>query len=119
MTALCYIGMGDETGYGIAARNLVRALRGAGADVQWIPMMLGPGLGYRPAADIGTDLPGNVIVHTVPEYYPYWLSRLRARAGGHSRIWGHTVWETDRLPLHWPQLLNAMDGLIVPSRNNE
>ena len=31
---------------------------------------------------------------------------------------GNTVWETDRLPHHWPALLNEVDQIIVPSQFN-
>ncbi|MEQ8718956.1 MAG: glycosyltransferase [Acidimicrobiales bacterium] len=48
------------------------------------------------------------ILHVVPELWP----KLRAGAGP---VVGNTVWETDRLPRHWPRLLNATDGVIVPS----
>ena len=30
----------------------------------------------------------------------------------------HTVWETDRIPAHWPELLNLADLVVVPSAWN-
>ncbi|GAI18333.1 unnamed protein product, partial [marine sediment metagenome] len=55
-----------------------------------------------------------LIVHTVPEYYPMW-----ARKEPGKRLIGYTVWETDRIPDHWPGLLNKMDHLLVPTHWNK
>lgn len=52
-----------------------------------------------------------IIVHTVPEYWPQFVEPGK-------RTLGYTVWETDALPAHWPELLNAMDAVAVPSRMN-
>jgi glycosyltransferase involved in cell wall biosynthesis len=128
--ALRYVGLGDTSGYAVAAAALVRALRDAGAAIAWEPLLPSGalGLGYAPAAspDAGpADLRplrddaracGSVIVHFVPEYYPYFIERERAR--GARRIVGHTVWETDRLPAHWPALINRLDAVIVPTAWN-
>ena len=127
---LRYIGLGDGSGYAVAAAALVRALRDAGTTIAWEPMLPGGGLGlgYAPAAapDAGpadlwplrddTRACEDVIVHFVPEYYPHFIARERAR--GARRIVGHTVWETDRLPAHWPSLINQLDAVIVPTQWN-
>lgn len=132
MFSLRYIGSGDATGYGLAAAALVRALVETGADVVWEPLRVGrgvgPGLGYEPDSsgetgpcDLRRLCDGDrrcsvAVVHTVPEYYPYFVER--ERAAGTARIWGHTVWETDRLPAHWPALIDRLDGVIVPTEAN-
>lgn len=127
---LRYIGLGDHSGYAVAAAALVRALRAIGTTIAWEPMLPGGalGLGYAPAPapDAGpADLwplrddgraCDDVIVHFVPEYYPHFIARERAR--GARRIVGHTVWETDRLPAHWPALINQLDAVIVPTAWN-
>ena len=41
--------------------------------------------------------------------------RSCARAIRARRSIGHTVWETDRLPAHWPALLDRADLVIVPT----
>ena len=51
-------------------------------------------------------------MHLVPEY----LVKLRELAAGPIVV--HTVWETDRLPSHWPAILNGSDGVIVPTEWN-
>jgi glycosyltransferase involved in cell wall biosynthesis len=128
--SLRYVGLGDATGYGIAAAALAQALRAAGVDLVWEPMLPGDrlGLGYAPAPERETGPPelrhlrddrracDDVIIHFVPEYYPYFIAR--ERANGARRILGHTVWETDRLPAHWPKLINQLDGVIVPTEWN-
>lgn len=52
------------------------------------------------------------VMHLVPEYLPF----VRAQVDG--PLFVHTVWETDRLPDHWPALLNQADGVIVPTQWN-
>jgi glycosyltransferase involved in cell wall biosynthesis len=128
---LRYVGLGDSTGYGIAAAAMVRALDAAGHAVAWEPLVIGPGLklGYAPARSLSAGPPDlvrlrddgrrcdRVVVHTVPEYYPHFVARERARGGG-AQVWGSTVWETDRIPDHWPPLIALLDGLIVPTAWN-
>lgn len=58
-----------------------------------------------------------IIVHTVPEYFPFWLRYSRLHHP-EARIWGYTTWETNKLPIHWTPLLNLMDGIFVPSHWN-
>ncbi|MDR3408988.1 MAG: hypothetical protein P4L68_10865 [Methylovirgula sp.] len=93
-------------------------------------MLPGPqlGLGYAPAPSQEAGPPElwhlredqraceDVIIHFVPEYYPYFIGRERAR--GARRIFGHAVWESDHLPAHWPNLINRLDGVIVPTEWN-
>jgi glycosyltransferase involved in cell wall biosynthesis len=61
----------------------------------------------------------NIIVHTVPEYYPYWLKFEQEQKITSKKIWGCTSWETDKIPLHWAKLLNIMDGIFVPCNWNK
>ena len=133
MARLRYVGWGDTTGYGIAAASMVRALDSEGYEVAWEPMVSGPSLalGYEPdrsgvagpadlvrLRDDGRRCAG-VLLHTVPEYYPFYIARERAAGGGDVAIWGYTIWETDRIPAHWPALINGLDGVIVPSDWNK
>lgn len=116
--ALKVVGLADATGYGVAARANVAALRAVGAAVHWCPL--------RPAerrsrpferqAPCEADYAA-AILHVVPEYYPALLDAER-RADAARPVWGYAVWETDRLPAHWPAILNRLDGLFVPSEWN-
>jgi glycosyltransferase involved in cell wall biosynthesis len=121
-----YLSPADATGYGQAAHNLLRALADLGADVGWQPFLPGRGwdLGYEPVAVdpsgdrqldrlLGSAADDVVVVHLPPEYFP----RARAEHPA-ARLVGHTVWETDRLPRHWPALLEVPDVLVVPCRWN-
>lgn len=130
-----YIRFLESTGYGIAAAGLIRALRDAGAEVAVTSLLPGPtaqggrivgqdhdGAASAHGVDSMDDMDGvdgvdGVIVHTVPEYYPYWLRRMKREHPG-APVWGYTAWETDLLPPHWPGLLNRMDGIFVPSAWN-
>ena len=129
MIKVKYISLYDSGGYDIAARMYLKALIHAGIQVTWTPMRhgdgLGPGFGYEPYH--GNDIPDTdlksicnieipydlVIVHTVPEYYPYWRSVEKEK-----KMLGMTVWETDTIPPHWGDLLNLMDAIIVPTNWN-
>lgn len=116
-----YVAEDAPTGYGDAADRLVRALRGAGTRVElrgWSATASGAPPAFLPFSR--DELPGEravpgapTIAHLVPEHYP--LVRDTAPPGP---FVAHTVWESDRLPHHWPDLLNATDLVIVPTEWN-
>ncbi len=126
MRGLKYVSPADTTGYAVAAKAYLRALEAAGVPLQWAPLRC-PGARYQPVpaqAVVEDDLRAlvhrpldydTVLIHTVPEYYPEWI--VRERAPGR-RIVGYTVWELERLPAHWPALLNQLDAVIVPCHWN-
>ncbi|MDQ2079896.1 glycosyltransferase [Xanthobacteraceae bacterium Astr-EGSB] len=126
MRRLKYISWSDNTGYAVAAKSYIRALKEAGVDLTWTPMVPGPhgyveepamdGLAPRTSDASGTADYDTVLIHTVPEYFPDWIARERAPG---RRIFGYTVWELERLPSHWPDILNQLDGVMVPCRWNE
>jgi glycosyltransferase involved in cell wall biosynthesis len=103
------------------------ALRATGATVDWKPFVQsrGWGLGYAPAGGEpgaraprrgrkrAVDSPDVVVAHLTPEYYPPVRERYPR-----TPLVGHTVWETDVLPRHWPELLDQLDLLVVPCEWN-
>jgi glycosyltransferase involved in cell wall biosynthesis len=120
--ALRYVAEDGVTGYTLSAARLVRALRDAGVAVEmtgWTMLHLAghgeaaththdePSRAARVAADAPT------VMHMVPEHLPF----VQTRFAG-APIVVHTVWETDRLPRHWPQLLNRSEGVLVPTEWN-
>jgi len=125
---LKYVSLNDSTGYGQAAFRLLEGLTAHDIPFTWAPMVLGSalGLGYEPCTSgkAGPDFLQNhvnrdidydqVILHIVPEYYPYWLEREKGKT-----VIGYTVWETDRIPDHWENLLNSVDRLLVPCQWNK
>ncbi|HSH41781.1 MAG TPA: hypothetical protein VK973_06615 [Arenicellales bacterium] len=129
MKGVKYISMAETTGYGMSAVGYARALLACGVPLTWHPMVW-TSAGYVPAVDAGQaraalqtvsgidDLHAafhapveydTVVVHMTPEHWP------GAREPG-KRMIGYTVWETDRLPLHWPPLLRGYDMILTPSR---
>ncbi|MBF0296463.1 MAG: tetratricopeptide repeat protein [Magnetococcales bacterium] len=117
-----YVSMGDHTGYAVAARQYLRLLRQGGIPITWHPVILlgkggisipFPACPEPQLADIWQRaIPyDTVIVHLVPDYFPEWIARER-RPG--RRMIGYTVWEMDRLPTHWPAILNQFDAVLVP-----
>ncbi|MFN8027997.1 MAG: hypothetical protein U0W40_17020 [Acidimicrobiia bacterium] len=118
---LRYVAEHAWAGYGEAADRLVRAVRGLGVDVA----VRGWSGGDHGAAPALVPFPGDhdprrqaadgatTVVHLVPEHSPL----VREVVGDGSFV-AHTVWETDRLPAHWPALLNATDTVIVPNEWN-
>jgi glycosyltransferase involved in cell wall biosynthesis len=127
MAGVKYVSLHEVGGYGEAARRYMLALARAGVPLTWTPLIGGaPGkLYYRPTGARGvgdTELDpicnrpldyDTVVVHTVPEYFPQWRDREAGK-----RLVGYTVWETDRLPAHWPPLLQQLDHLLVPTQWN-
>jgi glycosyltransferase involved in cell wall biosynthesis len=117
-----YLSLHEPSGYSVAARRCMLALAEAGVAVRWVPFVPGAGigLGYEPAvvvddAELGPLLNGPedcdaVVAHLVPEYWPY----VRELYGS-ALLVGQTVWETDRLPQHWPALLDVADRIVVPT----
>jgi glycosyltransferase involved in cell wall biosynthesis len=123
MRGLRYISLHEISGYGHAARGYLRGLRQAGVPLTWTPLVWSfwPARGYAPRNRVDDDELADlcdrcvdydtVLVHAVPELIP----RFRERG---KRLVGYTTWETDRLPPHWPALLNQVDLLLVPSAWN-
>ena len=133
-----YISYGDTTGYGLSGLAYLRGLLNLGLDVQWQPVFWGaqglqrwaPGMspqllevvraaGTDPAL---RDLPailantaprdyGIVVAHLVPEYLAACLEPGKAN-------FAYCTWESDRIPAHWPAILNRFDGVLVPSEFN-
>jgi glycosyltransferase involved in cell wall biosynthesis len=126
LKGLKYISWADSTGYAIAAKSYVKALVDAGQPLTWVPMMPGKN-GYEVQTGVSGLCPklasvchrplhyDTVLVHTVPEYYPDWIDREKRNG---CRVFGYTVWELEQLPDHWPEILNRLDGVIVPCRWN-
>jgi len=123
-----YVSLREASGYGDAARAYLLGLMRTGLPLTWTPMVGGRRLGpfYRPFTGRGVGDPeldllcnkplfyDTVILHLVPEYFPVWKKREAEK-----RVFGYTVWETDKLPAHWPPLLNMLDHLLVPSYWNK
>ncbi|WP_256011199.1 glycosyltransferase [Desertivirga xinjiangensis] len=121
MFAIKFISFDEATGYGISSKSLISALISSGVDVTTIKITAG---NPRSGGLIGDQDRGDgrhydaVIVHTVPEYYPFWYQNEK-RNNPDIRVWGYTAWETDKIPEHWPELLNLMDGIFVPCNWNK
>jgi len=113
-----YIGFDEATGYGISSRALFDSLRKEGAEVKWVGIkpgnVEGGGIHHTIHEDRSFDV---IIVHTVPEYYPYWYHKEKSQ-NPNVRIWAYTAWETSKIPNHWVELLNLMDGILIPSNWN-
>ena len=124
--ALRYIAQDAPTGYGESADRLVRALREAGVRVEY-RRYVGEVRGEVPdirqhRRDPRSDewaMPGApTVAHLVPEHYEHVRRLLGEHGGGGGPLIAHTVWETDRMPDHWPALLNAVDRIVVPTEWN-
>lgn len=116
--SLRYVAEDAPTGYGDAADRLVRAVRGIGTRVEYrgwsntragaAPALVPFSRDPRPDEVAAPGAP--TVAHLVPEYYP----DVRSVLDGGPLV-AHTVWESDRLPAHWPQLLDDTDLVIVPT----
>lgn len=89
---LRYVFWNDETGYGIAAKQYMRAMEESRIDYIQAPMRKGRkyGLGYEPDPSPGWSMNSTrLILHTVPEYYNHLLADLPEQADGR---FGFTIW---------------------------
>lgn len=118
MKTIKYVGFNDSTGYSIAAKNLVTSLRQESATVYWTPVAYGASANSPDSVQQIKEGYDDVILHLVPEYYPKWLEFERSHYAKSKIMWGYTTWETDKIPLHWKELLNMMDGIFVPCNWN-
>jgi glycosyltransferase involved in cell wall biosynthesis len=121
--ALRYFAEDACTGYGESSYRLVEALRARGVAVEYrgfhaegdgrdLCAHVNP---YRrdeqPDCQFGHDVP--TIAHLVPEHY-----RAVRELVGDVPLIGHTVWETDLVPAHWPEMMNAVEAVLVPCEWN-
>lgn len=116
---LRYVAEDAPTGYGDAADRLVRAVRGAGTRLAYrgwsntrggeAPALVPFSRDPLPQEEAPVGAP--TVAHLVPEYYPL----VREVVAGLGPFVAHTVWETDRVPGHWPDLINQADRVIVPT----
>lgn len=127
ITGIKYISLHEDSGYGNAAQSYMRSIVDAGIPLTWTPLVPGNKLklGYQPFTGdssgslefdkyCNVDIPYDaVIIHAVPEYFPYFLQKEVNKI-----VFGYTVWETTVIPNHWKQLLNQPDGLFVPCQWN-
>jgi glycosyltransferase involved in cell wall biosynthesis len=115
-----YVAPSDNTGYACAAAGYMQILREAGVQLRFQPLHPGPGLGlWYECSQLAEPLDPDAVtvLHTVPEYYAPLTQWLR-KQGVYGPIIGMTVWETSRIPAHWPELLNAVGAVVVPSAWN-
>ncbi|BAV07522.1 Glycosyl transferases group 1 [Filimonas lacunae] len=114
-----YIGFAETTGYGNAAHALFSTLQKTKIPVSYCGIQPGnTEQGGQIVHEINVGSYHSVIVHTVPEYFPYWLQKEKQR-NPQVRVWGYTTWETDNIPGHWKDILNTMDGIFVPCHWNK
>lgn len=117
------------TGYGESAEEYITALRATGIPVSWTPLVNGSRFRgeVRVAPFEGDEVGGcrhddicnaeidhdTVIVHMPPRRWEGWLNHLRDK-----RLVIYCTWEADRIPRHWPKILNRFDQVLVPSSFN-
>lgn len=127
MRGIKYVSEGPTTGYGRAAREYIRQLVVRGIPVTWTPMVPGRRWGRSLEPFEGGGWPEEefaplvnrpldydiVILHLQPDDLPRWQAREQGKA-----IVAMPTWEFDKLPPHWPGLLNSLRGVVVPCRWN-
>jgi len=139
ITGIKYYSMLEPSGYGLSAISYVNALLDLRCRIHWVPLIWTE-QGYRPWHQLPsaklqvrkmleqcvsqTDQIERlitslepienyqcIVMHTVPEYWPH------LNEHNHYNV-GYSVWETSRLPKHFPELINQVDRVLVPCRFN-
>lgn len=131
-----YYSLLGSSGYGDAALAYMKGLLTVGVPLQWSPLVytkwgvaprhLFPEK-HRPSiGDLETGIEkreellncleceidyDTVIIHSMPELWP------KLSESGKVNI-GYSVWETDQLPSHWPELIRSVDHVCVPCEFN-
>lgn len=132
-----YYSLPDGCGYGDAAVSYMDALVKQGIPLRWSPLV-STKWGFAPwhllpdhmkpapetmisgspdtkellkclEKDVEYD---TVFLHSMPELWPKLVEVDKVNIG-------YTVWETDRLPRHWPELLPSVGHLCVPCEFNQ
>jgi glycosyltransferase involved in cell wall biosynthesis len=138
---ILYRSIFEPSGYGLAAIAYVRALRNAGVNVTWQPMVwaasgLAPinpqtlaaaqswtandaslsdldALLTPPSLSHATTLPADLcVLHAVPDYWPALRSQARIHVG-------YAAWESASFPEHFGPFLDGVSALLVPSSFNQ
>jgi len=132
-----YYSVLGSCGYGDAALAYIKGIMDQGIPLQWSPLVWTQwGIApwhmlpdkHRPVLkDVETGSHkrdeiircleeeinyDTVIIHYTPELWPKLVEPDKINIG-------YTVWETDRLPLHWPDLLHCVDHICVPCTYNQ
>lgn len=118
-----YIGLEGTSGYAVSARVLIELLRKQGIKIIFTPVTtedIERSKSCIPDESVcdETCTFDFIIVHTVPEFFPYWYAKEKQRSP-EAKIWGYTTWENFDTPENWPLLINLMDALFVPCEMNK
>ena len=125
-----YISFLGSTGYADAAKGYVRSLIELGVYVYFETVRCHGGKSIELLSDDDLILAvclnnshiqyDTVIIHTVPHYWPDIIRRERS-INPLVKIYGLTVWETDRVFPKWLKIISQsqLTGLIVPSNWNK
>lgn len=115
----------DGSGYAVAARRYLRALRSVDRAVSWLPLQNthdGRLPAEHPTPDAPDELlalprdsgaPGTLLAHCMPQSW----RALRTQLGA-DRFIGQTVWEADQIPARWYSELSPADEIWVPTEWN-
>ena len=120
----------EASGFSRAAISYLLGMLKKNILFTWTPMLPDPQnpfmLNARPFTGAGVGHPeldpfcnlaikyDTVILHLLPELFPTWIA-----AEPDKKYVGFVAWETDKIPAHWPGLLNALDLVFVPSTWNK
>lgn len=122
MVGLKWVGpLFDSSGYASASRGYIGALiehpeislsLGAVTFEKTMKTTHGP-LQDKMKSLLDTEVPHKIqVTHLTPENYPHTKAKDKYNVC-------YTVWETDRLPSQWVELINTMDEVWVPSTWNK
>jgi len=128
-----YYSFTDGTGYGRAALSYMEYLIDVGIAVSWVPIVSDHmefacwnNIPIEQRSDLASyserqarllnyvdnDIDYSVVlVHSTPELFSRFLEKDKFNIA-------YTVWETSKLPKHWPDLVAGVDRLLVPSNFN-
>lgn len=111
-SSLVYASLDGQSGYAVAARRYVDALRAEGHDVEWVRLRNSHD-GFFPAEPIAMGHRRTLLAHCMPQS---WAALRATHDPGH--FIGQTVWEADQIPAKWCSDVAAADEIWVPTEWN-
>lgn len=141
MAPLLYACEFDRSGYAVAARRYLRALKAVGHPVSWqplrntsagcvpceVPLDVPPELAALPAPSAtshsvtthsatshsATSHSATTMLHCIPHSWPTLRPQL-----DNCKVIGQTVWEAEQIPRRWHRELAVVDEIWVPTQWN-
>lgn len=127
---ILYIGQSGTSGYAKACKGYVYNFITEGHNIEWVPLVFDRSTETNSYVDLAckqvvvnepTGEYDEIHIHCTCDIWDEILTKYSDLVKKAKKIIGFSVWETDRIPNHWVNCINAssIDELHVPSVHNK